>query len=124
MNLLKCNSWAVSIKDTSLGSKAYKMVDILKKYNYKVVGIGKSNCSIYGIDVYESLKDIPHNIDVVSILESSLETYSILDEMELLDIKNLWFEQESYNELMIQKARNMNLNIVYGLNLCRELSRY
>lgn len=122
MNLLEYNSWAVVIKDISMGSKTYKIVDILKKHNYNVIGISENNYKVCGIDTYESLKDVPHNIDVVVIVDESLETYSILDEMELLDIKNIWFEQESYNDLMIKKAKSLKLNIIYGISLYRELS--
>lgn len=124
MNLLKYNFWAVDIKDISIGSKTYKIIDILKKHNYSVVGISKNKYKICGIDTYESLKDVPHNIDVVSIVEKSLETYSILDEMELLDIKNIWFEKESYNDLMIKKAKSLKLNIICGISLYKELSIY
>ena len=125
MNFFKHNSWAVVAKDYSMDGNAYNIVNFLKKNNYKVIGIhGENNINSCNIDMYESLKDVSHNIDVVVIIDETIETYSILDEMELLDINNIWFEQNSYNELMIKKAKNSKLNLVYGVSLCRELNRY
>lgn len=114
MSLLKYDSWAILIKDIE---KQYKLIEVLKSKGYKVVGINQMVGNVNGIEIYESLKDVPHNIDVVGIVEESVDTYAALDEMELLDIVNIWFEKDSYNEETIRKAKSMKLNIEYNLNL-------
>lgn len=113
MSLLKYTSWAVLIKDIE---KKYKLIEVLKSKGYKVVGINEVVGIVDGIEVYESLKDVPHNIDVVGILEESMDTFAILDEMELLDIVNIWFEKDSCNDEVIRKAKGLKLNIEYNLN--------
>lgn len=114
MSLLKYNSWAILIKDIN---KQYKLVEFLKSKGYEVVLINEMVGIVDGIEVYESLKDVPHNIDVVGVVEESIDTYAILDEMELLDIVNIWFEKDSYSEEVIRKAKSMKLNIEYNLKL-------
>lgn len=125
MNFFKYDSWAVVTNDFSMNGNAYSVISFLKQNGYKVIGIySDKNVNNCNIDVYESLKDVPHNIDVVVIIDEIKDTYAILDEMELLDINNIWFEQDSYNESMIKKAKSSKFNITYGVSLCRELNRY
>ena len=57
------------------------------------MGINLNNYKSDKFHVYESLKDIPHNVDIVAIIKESIHNYCIIDEMELLDIKNIYFEK-------------------------------
>ena len=104
MNLLKQKSWAVVIIDENEDSKEIKIINLLKENNYtvenllydkdysnNVVGINLNNYKSDKFHVYESLKDIPHNVDIVAIIKESIHNYCIIDEMELLDIKNIYF---------------------------------
>ena len=47
----------------------------------------------------------------------------ILEEVELLDIQNMWFEKGSFSEMMIKKTKDLKLNIEYNLSLYDELTR-
>ncbi|NMS91568.1 CoA-binding protein [Clostridioides difficile] len=123
MNLLKCDSWAVILNNSDEGSKAYKILDELKKNMYKVVAIDEEKKPIEGIDVYECLKDVPHNIDVVAIIDKQSKMDVILEEVELLDIQNIWFEKGSFSEMMIKKIKDLKLNVEYNLNLHDELTK-
>ena len=87
MNLLKQKSWAVVIIDENEDSKEVKIINLLKENNYNVVGINLNNYKSDKFHVYESLKDIPHNVDIVAIIKESIHNYCIIDEMELLDIR-------------------------------------
>ncbi|AVD35128.1 CoA-binding protein [Clostridioides difficile] len=123
MNLLKCDSWAVILNNSNKESKAYKILDELKRNMYKVVAIDEEKKPIEGIDVYECLKDVPHNIDVVAIIDKQSKMDVILEEVELLDIQNMWFEKGSFSEMMIKKTKDLKLNIEYNLSLYDELTR-
>ena len=123
MNLLKCDSWAVILNNSDKESKAYKILDELKRNMYKVVAIDEEKKPIEGIDVYECLEDVPHNIDVVAIIDKQSKMDVILEEVELLDIQNMWFEKGSFSEMMIKKTKDLKLNIEYNLSLYDELTR-
>ena len=75
-----------------IGGQLYSIPQLLKENNYNVVGINLNNYKSDKFHVYESLKDIPHNVDIVAIIKESIHNYCIIDEMELLDIKNIYFE--------------------------------
>ncbi|MGL6106788.1 CoA-binding protein [Romboutsia sp.] len=121
MNLLRYNSWAVLIKDKSQESIEYKVIEALMEKKHTVVGIDANKNYIDGVEIYESLKDVPYNIDVVAILEQSIDVYSILEEMELLDIKNIWIDKDSCNEQILKISKDMKLNVENKLNLYKEL---
>ncbi|MDB0441288.1 CoA-binding protein [Clostridioides difficile] len=123
MNLLKCDSWAVILNNSDEESKAYKILDELKKNMYKVVAIDEEKKDIDGIDVYECLKDVPHNIDVVAIIDKQSKMDAILEEIELLDIQNIWFEKGSFSEMVIKKTKDLKLNVEYSLSLYDELTK-
>lgn len=123
MNLLKCDSWAVILNNSDKESKAYKILDELKKNMYKVVAIDEEKKDIDGIDVYECLKDVPHNIDVVAIIDKQSKMDAILEEIELLDIQNIWFEKGSFSEMVIKKTKDLKLNVEYSLSLYDELTK-
>ncbi|MCC0638012.1 MULTISPECIES: CoA-binding protein [unclassified Clostridioides] len=123
MNLLKCDSWAVILNNSDEESKAYKILDELKKNMYKVVAIDEEKKNIEGIDVYECLKDVPHNIDVVAIIDKQSKMEAILEEIELLDIQNIWFEKGSFSEMIIKKIKDLKLNVEYNLSLYDELTK-
>ena len=93
----------------------------VKENNYNVVGINLNNYKSDKFHVYESLKDVPHNVDIVAIIKESIHNYCIIDEMELLDIKNIYFEKGSYTEYILKKAKEAKLNIVNFVDLYEEL---
>ena len=124
MNLLKQKSWAVVIIDENEDSKEIKIINLLKENNYNVVGINLNNYKSDKFHVYESLKDIPHNVDIVAIIKESIHNYCIIDEMELLDIKNIYFEKGSYTEYILKKAKEAKLNIVNFVDLYEELKLF
>ena len=101
--------------------KEIKIINLLKENNYNVVGINLNNYKSDKFHVYESLKDIPHNVDIVAIIKESIHNYCIIDEMELLDIKNIYFEKGSYTEYILKKAKEAKLNIVNFVDLYEEL---
>ncbi|GAA0238575.1 CoA-binding protein [Metaclostridioides mangenotii] len=122
MNLNRYNSWAVVTAECSKESKAFSIIKELQDKDFKVVAIDENLNPIDGVEVYESLKDVPNNIDVVTIVEKYTMIESIFDEMELLDIRNLWFEEGSFNAAILKKAKELKLNIEHESDLCRELN--
>lgn len=123
MSLLRFDSWAVLINNAEIDLKEFEIIQALKKQKCKVVAINENQISIDGVEVYESLKDVPYNIDVVVVLNEAVETYVALEEMELLDINNIWFEKDCNNENALKKAREMKLNIEHKFSLIKELKK-
>lgn len=123
MSLLRFNSWAVLINNAEIELKELEIIQVLKNEKCKVVAINKDQITIDKVEVYESLKDVPYNIDVVVVLDEAVQTYVALEEMELLDINNIWFEKDCNNENTLKKAREMKLNIEHRFSLIKELKK-
>ena len=121
MNLLKQKSWAIVIIDENEDSKEIKIMNLLKEKKYNVVGINLNNYKSEKFDIYDSLKDVEHHIDIVAIFNESIHNYYIIDEMELLDIKNIYFEKDSDTEYILKKAKEAKLNIIKHVDLYKEL---
>ena len=121
MNLLKQKSWAIVIIDENEDSKEIKIMNLLKEKKYNVVGINLNNYKSEKFDIYDSLKDVEHNIDIVAIFNESIHNYYIIDEMELLDIKNIYFEKDYDTEYILKKAKDAKLNIIKHVDLYKEL---
>jgi len=121
MNLLKQKSWAIVIIDENEDSKEIKIMNLLKEKKYNVVGINLNNYKSEKFDIYDSLKDVEHNIDIVAIFNESIHNYYIIDEMELLDIKNIYFEKDCDTEYILKKAKEAKLNIIKHVDLYKEL---
>jgi predicted CoA-binding protein len=64
----------------------------LKENGYDVVGIHPNLKDVFGIKVYQSLKDIPHKIDLVDIFLSSDKVPSIVDDIIEIQPKYCWFQ--------------------------------
>ena len=78
-----------------------------------VVGINFNNYKSDNFHVYESLKDIPHNVDIVAIIKESIHNYCIIDEMELDCILVADAGLGTINSVVLtyeyMKNRNMNI---------------
>lgn len=123
MNINKYNSWAVVTSECNGDSKVFSIINALKDKELSVVAIDEKLKPVDDIVVYESLKDVPYNVDTVVIAEKYTMMGSILDEMELLDIKNLWFEEGTFNADILKKAKELKLNVEHEASLYSELNK-
>jgi hypothetical protein len=64
----------------------------LKEKGYDVVGVHPNLKDVFGIKVYQSLKDIPHKIDLVDIFLSSDKVNLIVDDIIAIKPKYCWFQ--------------------------------
>lgn len=112
--MLELKSWAVvgvSAKEERYGYKIWK---ILPKHDYAAYGVSPRYDEIDGEKIYDSLRDIPEKIDVVDVVVNPKISLELLDEIKDLGIEYVFFQPETYNDEVIEKAEKLGLKYLIG----------
>ncbi|SDK59299.1 CoA-binding protein [Natronincola ferrireducens] len=105
--------WAVVGATPDTEKFGYKIYKKLKAHGYTVYGINPKYEEIEGDKIYQSLKDLPQNLECVNMVVGPKVSKLILDEIKDLGIDYVWFQPGTFDEETIDKAEDFNLNIVY-----------
>lgn len=65
---------------------------MLKNNGYNVVGVHPKLKDVFGIPVYPSLKDIPHEVDLVDVFLNSERIPELLPDVKDIAPKYLWLQ--------------------------------
>ena len=103
-----------------------RIAELLKRKGYNVVGVHPVLKIVFGIPVYQSLKDIPHQIDLVDVFLSSDKVPMIMEDVLAIKPKYLWFQLGVMNEEAASLAEQngiltvQNRCVAIELNYCGE----
>ena len=99
---------------------AYKiLVDLLEK-GYEVFPVNLGLREVEGRACYKTISDIPHSVDVASIVTPPLITESILKECLQKGIKRVWLQPGAENPAAIQFCHNNGIKVIYGMCVLME----
>lgn len=90
----------------------YIILDNLYKKGYKVVGVNPKYKKIDQVDCYSDLKSLPQKPDVVVFVVPPASSLLVLDEVNDLGSKKVWFQPGTYDEVVADKVKQMNLEAV------------
>lgn len=90
----------------------YKVIKDLHNGEFNVVGINPHYVKIEGIPVYKNLSDVPEKPDVAVVVVPSRAGLKILDEAKKTGIKKIWFQPGAESGEIIEKAKQLGLDIV------------
>ncbi|GCD08610.1 CoA-binding protein [Clostridium tagluense] len=121
--MVKMKKWALIGASPDESKFGYKILMLLKKKGYTVYGINPKYDEINGTKIYHSLKDLPEAVDAVSVIVNPNVALRALDEIIDFGIDNVWFQPGSYNQEVLDKAKNNELNIVFHECLYVELGK-
>ncbi|MBZ9633229.1 CoA-binding protein [Clostridium sp. FP1] len=121
--MVKMKKWALIGASPDESKFGYKILMLLKKKGYTVYGINPKYDEINGTVIYHSLKDLPEKVDAVSVIVNPNVALKALDEIVECEIENVWFQPGSYNQQVLDKAKNNELNIVFHECLYVELGK-
>ncbi|MBW9155402.1 CoA-binding protein [Clostridium sp. FP2] len=121
--MVKMKKWALIGASPDESKFGYKILMLLKKKGYTVYGINPKYDEINGTKIYNSLKDLPEAVDAVSVIVNPNVALRALDEIIDFGIDNVWFQPGSYNQEVLDKAKNNELNIVFHECLYVELGK-
>ncbi|MCB0731148.1 MAG: CoA-binding protein [Ignavibacteriae bacterium] len=86
----------------------------LLRNGYNVVGVNPNMNfnNADGIVVYNSLKEIPHKIDIVNVFRKSEDIPFIMDDVLEIMPKTLWLQLGIRNDDAVEKVLNKGVNVI------------
>ncbi|MCT4509682.1 MAG: CoA-binding protein [Tepidibacter sp.] len=111
--MMKKKKWAVVGVTNDKSKYGYKIFKKLNDIGYITHGVNPKYREIEGYKIYKDIKNIPEKVDCVSIIVNPSISNKLLDDIEELGIRNVWFQPGSFDEKTINKAKELRLNIVY-----------
>lgn len=121
--MLQKKTWAVAGVTAKKDKFGYKIWKILKENNYETYGINPNYDEIEGDRIYHSVKDLPKKIEVLDMVVPPKIAISTLDEAKEADIEYIWFQPGTYNDEVIEKAKELGFKILYDDCVYKELRK-
>ncbi|MEG0133344.1 MAG: CoA-binding protein [Clostridium sp.] len=109
--MLKLKRWALLGATDDTTKFGYKIFRLLEDKGYTVYGINPKYDSIDGIKVYKSIDELPEVIEGVNIIVNPKIALDALPKIKAKGIKNVWFQPGSFNDEVIEKAKELGFNI-------------
>lgn len=112
-DVLEYDTIAVVGCSTTPGKAAHDIPAYLQDQGYTVVPVNPFADEILGERAYDSLGDVPQEIDVVDVFRPSEEVDSIVDEtLERDDVKAVWMQLGIEHDEAARRAEDAGLQVV------------
>ena len=92
----------------------YKIYKRLLNEKYETYGVSSYIDELDGVKIYQSLSDIPVDIDVAIFVVAPQHGLEYLEECHRLNIPCLWFQPGTYNDEFLKKLEDYSMT--YYLN--------
>lgn len=110
-DMMKLKRWAVLGATDDKSKFGYKIFRLLEDKGYTAYGVNPKYDYIDGIKIYKSIDELPAVIDGINIIVNPKISLASLPAIKAKGINNLWFQPGSFNDEVIQKAKEMGFNI-------------
>jgi hypothetical protein len=107
-------NWAVVGATVKRDKYGYKVYNKLKSKGYTVYPVNPVYDDIEGEICYNSLKELPLAVDCLSMVVPPEKSLALLESVVETGIKKVWFQPKTYNLAVIDRAKELGLEIVYG----------
>jgi predicted CoA-binding protein len=107
----------VSENEEKYGHKIFR--DLLNA-GYKVVGVNPKGGMVLEKEIYRSIEEIPHKIDLLILVVPPAVTEEIVEISKKLGIKSIWMQPGSESEVAIKKAKEYGIHITFNKCFMKE----
>lgn len=102
----------VGLSKNPLKTSRY-IAEFLIENGYEVVGVNPTaSDEIDGIKVYKSIKDIPHEIDIVDVFRRSEDIPEIMEDVLEKNPKVLWLQLGIQNDEAVKPAAEKGITVI------------
>lgn len=106
------NSFAIIGASAKEDSYGFKLVKLLADEGYNVYPINPKYPEIYGLKTFKSVVDTPDIPENLVLAMSALNNIKVLEALKNYKTSFVWFPPECWNDELVIKAVEMDLNIL------------
>lgn len=111
--ILDADTIAVVGCSTTPGKAAHDIPQYLVDSGYEVIPVNPFADEVLGRRAYDSLTDVPDEIDIVDVFRPSEEVPGIVDDLlERDEVSALWLQLDIAHEDAAQRAQEAGLDVV------------
>ncbi|MDS0279977.1 CoA-binding protein [Halomicroarcula sp. S1AR25-4] len=111
--ILSLNRVAVVGCSTTPGKDAHEIPKYLIDEGYDVVPVNPFADEIFGREAYDSLADVPGEIDIVDVFRPSEEVSDIVDAvLEREDVQVVWLQLGIHDDDAVERAESAGRRVV------------
>lgn len=114
--MLEKKKWVVVGVTEKKDKWGYKIWNTLKEHDYETYGVSPNYEEIEGDTIYNSLSELPEEVDVLDMVVPPKISMNILDEAKATNIEYIFFQPGTYNNKVIEKASSLGFK--YLLDDC------
>ncbi|MCF6466482.1 CoA-binding protein [Clostridium sp. Cult2] len=111
--MLNKKVWAVVGATPNKEKYGYKIWKKLLDHGYETYGINPNYDFIDNKKVYSNLKEVPKKVEVIDLVVPPKISLNVLEEAKELGIDYIWFQPGTYNDGVIEKAKDLGFKILY-----------
>lgn len=94
---------------------AYKILIELAGKGYEVFPVNPGMQEVEGKTCYKTIGDIPHSIDVVSLITPPVVSEKIVKECLQKGIKRVWCQPGAESQTVIKFCQDNNISAIHGV---------
>lgn len=95
----------------------------LQRQGYRVIPVNPNEKEVLGERAYPSLKDVPDEIDIVSVFRRSSKVPEVVDDAAQKGARCLWMQEGVVNKDAAQRAEAAGIPVVMDRCIMKELAR-
>lgn len=112
--MLRKKTWAVVGVTANKEKYGYKIWEKLKSHGYETYGVNPNYKEIQGEKIYPSLMELPKKVDVIDLVVPPKISIHTLDEAKELGIEYIWFQPGTFDNNVIEKAKDLGFKILFN----------
>ncbi len=112
--MLERKRWVVVGATPNEEKFGYKIFKTLKEHQYTVWGINPNYKELEGEKIYSDLKSLPEKPGCISVVVPPAVSLKLVEEAAREGIDYIWFQPGTYDQEVLEKAKELNLKTVYN----------
>ena len=111
-----CHTWAVVGLTTTTTRTAYSIAELLQRRGKRVVPVNPDGAAVLGEPGYQTLADIPFQVDVVDVFRRSEAAGEFADQAVAIGARAVWFQLGVVDEAAF--ARTVAAGVPMVMDTC------
>jgi predicted CoA-binding protein len=108
----ECRTIAVVGLSSDPMRPSHGVASYMKRQGYRVIAVNPNEKEIFGEEVFASLAEVPHKIDLVDIFRRSSEAGKAVDEAIAIGAKAVWLQEGVIDQAAARRAQDAGLLVV------------